>query len=63
MSTHTDELLKRQDATARVRKTVTAMLLEFIPARELKVSEMLWIADMAAASAFDEFDPEKMAKP
>jgi hypothetical protein len=53
------ELKARQAASARVRDKVISALLQFTPAWELKLGDVRYIADMAAAAAFDEFSEER----
>lgn len=50
-----DDLKRCQQASMGVEEAMVARLLNFTPAHDLKVGEVLWIAREARAIAFDLF--------
>lgn len=46
-------LLIRQDATAKARERMMQMLLQFEPMREIKLGDVIWIADWVSTITFD----------
>ena len=54
-----DNLKERQKAAHEVETKMVEALLGFIPAQDLKVVDVLFIARHAGAIAFDAFDPAR----
>lgn len=50
-----DRLAKRQKAGEEVERRILAFLMQFTPARELRVSDVQEIALLARKVSFDEF--------
>ena len=45
--------LDRQDACAKARERMLAMLMSYEPCRALTVGDVIWIADWASTVSFD----------
>ena len=53
------ELKDRQAACARTEKRMLELLMHFVPAENLKVADVQYIAQSAGRLAFDEFSPKQ----
>ena len=53
------DLKRRQEAGELVEHKMRTCLLAFTPVYELKLSDVLYIARLARAIAFDAFDPNR----